>query len=237
VPTLCRFHLRLVCGLSCTWSASAVDLVPDQHLAARAQGYADRHFDTSTLDPEDGFDGAEAFAFMEFTLLGAIDLHRVPVLSYARPVLQGDAWQMTVSIATATGPHNDLLTLDRFTGLCQGGTWAGATRTSVGGFGRVRCHLQMELGAGGQYVMRARHQAGFLKGGAREERHSAEDECRQTLQSAFEKLRQSCPGRFSAVFDLTIATETFINEAGPRRGMEQECIVATVPLVDEPGRH
>ena len=98
----------------------AGDLSPAPELVDRAKGYAHYRQAQSKIRHEDGIDQAEAFAYAEWQILGAIDYSRLPVQRYDQPQKDGDFWRINVFIKTAKGLKNRPILVDRVTGASRG---------------------------------------------------------------------------------------------------------------------
>jgi hypothetical protein len=106
----------LFLGYFCSIALSlAGSFSPAPELVERAKGYATKQFE-SKIRYEDGVDRAEAFAFAEWQILGAIDGSRLPVQRYDRPKKDGDFWRINVFVKTAKGLKNRPILVDIITG-------------------------------------------------------------------------------------------------------------------------
>jgi hypothetical protein len=97
----------------------AGNLSPAPELVDRAKGYANKQLEFK-IRYEDGIDRAEAFAYAEYQILGAIDYKRLPVQRYDRPQKDGDFWRINVFIKTAKGLKNRPILVDSITGASRG---------------------------------------------------------------------------------------------------------------------
>lgn len=97
----------------------AGDISPAPELIDRARGYANKRFEFN-IRYEDGIDRAEAFAYAQYQILGAIDYKRLPVQRYDRPQKDGDFWRINVFIKTAKGLKNRPILVDSITGASRG---------------------------------------------------------------------------------------------------------------------
>lgn len=95
------------------------DMSPALELIERARGYAHKQVQFK-IRYEDGIDRAEAFAFAEWQILGAIDYNRLPVQRYDRPQKDGDFWRINVFIKTSKGLKNRPILVDSITGASRG---------------------------------------------------------------------------------------------------------------------
>jgi hypothetical protein len=97
----------------------AGDISPAPELIDRARGYAHKPFEFN-IRYEDGIDRAEAFAYAQYQILGAIDYKRLPVQRYDRPKKDGDFWRINVFIKTSKGLKNRPILVDSITGASHG---------------------------------------------------------------------------------------------------------------------
>jgi hypothetical protein len=95
------------------------NFTPAPELIDRARGYAHKRFE-SNIRYEDGIDRAEAFAYAQYQILGAIDYKQLPVQRYDRPKKDGDFWRINVFIKTAKGLKNRPILVDSVTGASRG---------------------------------------------------------------------------------------------------------------------
>jgi hypothetical protein len=98
----------------------AGDISPAPELIERARGYAHHRQAQSKIRYEDGIDQAEAFAYAEWQILGAIDYNRLPVQRYDQPKKDGDFWRINVFIKTSQGLKNRPILVDSVTGSSRG---------------------------------------------------------------------------------------------------------------------
>jgi hypothetical protein len=92
---------------------------PAPELIERARGYAHKQVEFK-IRYEDGIDRAEAFAYAEWQILGAIDYNRLPVQRYDQPKQDGDFWRINVFIKTSKGLKNRPILVDSVTGASRG---------------------------------------------------------------------------------------------------------------------
>jgi hypothetical protein len=108
---------KLLLGYFCSISFSlAGNFSPAPELIERARGYSQKRFEYNKIRYEDGINRAEAFAFAEWQILGAIDYRRLPVQRYDQPKKDGDFWRINVFVKTSKGLKNRPILVDSVTG-------------------------------------------------------------------------------------------------------------------------